>query len=139
MSTRCENWPRVLATFIEQHRDTPFDWQHNNCALFACDWIAQLTGHDPAASLRPGITSALSAARVVAAHGGIEAIADAACAAQGWPSCENTFARRGDVVLYDTDTGPALGVCIGLLSAFAGADGVTFVNTLSTRAAWRIA
>lgn len=139
MSTRASNWPALLAKFVESKLGQPFEWQTNNCALFACDWIAMLTGVDPAESFRPQITSALTAARVLKAYGGLEQIASTACKENGWPACENTFARRGDVVLYDTDTGPALGVCLGNLSAFASPTGVTFAPTISTRAAWRIA
>lgn len=138
MMTRRSNWPAALALFIEEKREQPFDWAANNCAFFACDWLAILTGVDPAATFRGEVDSALSAQRVIAAAGGLERIAEDACARWGWPEAAVPLARRGDVVVFDTDHGPALGVCLGAVSAFAGPTGVQFQPTAKCRRAWRI-
>ena len=135
--SRCNNWPGVLAAFIEERRDRPFDWATNNCCFFACDWIKVLTGRDIAADWR-NVDSALAAERALGGGGGVEVMMEAACSALGWPSCALASARRGDAVLADTDNGPALGVCLGERSAFVGPHGLWFVKTLNCRRAWRI-
>jgi len=139
MSTpRRNNWPARLALFVEEKRTMPFDWATNNCAFFACDWLAILTGVDTAHPWRPEVDSALTAARVLASLGGLEAIATKTFAAHGWPEVVVAKARRGDVVAHDGDGGPALGVCLGAQSVFASPTGLDFRPTLTARRAWRI-
>lgn len=136
---RKSNWPALLSLFLAEKRAQPFDWTLNNCAFFACDWLAILTGVDPAANYRGEISSALSAGRVLAAAGGLERIAEEACARWDWPEVPVARARRGDAMLIDTTHGPALGVCIGGRTAFAGSGGVVYHPALKCRRAWRIA
>lgn len=138
MTARPENWPERLHLFFAEKGPQPFDWRMNNCCFFACDWLAILTGDDPAAPYRARVCDALSAARAFSAEGGVEAIAERICAERGWPECPVALARRGDVVLVEGDGGAALGVCAGELSAFAGPKGITWCATLSCRRAWRI-
>jgi hypothetical protein len=135
---RPQDWPMRLHLFLVEKRAQPFDWKTNNCAFFACDWIAILTGKDPAAAYRPQVDSALSAAR---AMGGltVEQIAERVCAENGWPEVPMKLARRGDVALIDTDAGDlALGVCEVGRVAFASPHGVHFLPTKRCRRAWRI-
>lgn len=139
MSTsRRNNWPALLALFVEEKRATPFDWATNNCAFFACDWLAILIGVDPARPWRPEVDSALTAARVLASLGGLEAIAAQAFTAHGWPEIPVALARRGDVVAMDAEGGPALGVCLGASCIFASPTGLDHRPTLTARRAWRI-
>ncbi len=136
--SRATNWPAKLALFLDEKRNQPFEWAGNNCCFFACDWLAILTGSDPAESYRSRITSALSAARVLSEDGGVEGIAERICAERGWPEQAVKQAQRGDVVIFDYPDGPALGVCAGGLSWFAGSAGAESVKTLQCRRAWRI-
>lgn len=136
--SRCEDWPEKLELFIEEKRHQPFDWRANNCCFFACDWLAILTGKDPAHGLRERVTSDLSAARVLKQRGGVEGIAEAECKRRKWPDVPVPYAMRGDLMLIDTPQGPALGVCLGADVAFAGLGGVSFVTLAGCRRAWRV-
>lgn len=135
---RANNWPAKLALFIEEKRRVPFDWASNNCAFFACDWLAIVHGVDPASELRGQITGALSAARIMDEAGGVEAIAAAACARWGWPEVPVGAAMRGDIVVTDNPGGPSLGVCDGAQAVFAGTNGIEFRRMEDCRKAWRI-
>ena len=135
---RRSNWPRLLADFLAEKRAEPFDWARNNCAFFACDWIALCTSVDPAADVRDEVTSALSAGRVLRARGGLVQIAGEACFRWAWPEVAPRLAQRGDVAVHDTPQGPALGVVLGAQVAFAGASGVVLQPLTSCTAAWRI-
>lgn len=145
---RCSNWPAALQLFIEEKRNQPFDWQHNNCAFFASDWLAILTGEDPAAHLREQVTSALSAARVLKDGGGIEAMFDEYCTRQGWLVIEPNRAQRGDLATIAVNASGvagtedasdiAVGVVVGLSVAYAGPNGVTFAPRAIAGRAWRI-
>lgn len=138
MTRRCNNWPAKLALFIEEKRGQPFDWAVNNCCFFACDWLAMLTGVDPASDFRDEVDSALSAQRVLNARGGLDEMAIAAFDRWGWLEVVPALARRGDVVEVQTELGPALGVCCGLRSVFPGMAGIEWRETLLVLRAWRV-
>jgi hypothetical protein len=135
---RIDNWPRALTDFAEERRKLPFVWGQNDCCLFAANWVAKLTGVDPAASLRGKYTTAAGAARIIKRRGGMQAMVGKICAGHGWPMVNPKLARRGDVVLIEQATGPALAVCMGEHAAAAGPNGVSMVPTLSALAGWRI-
>lgn len=135
---RKSNWPAALSLFLAEKQAQPFDWTTNNCAFFASDWIAILTGIDPAAEYRADVDSALSAARMLATHDGIEAITEKECTARGWSEVGPRLAQRGDICIVDTGDGPAVGVCTGERAAFAGPTGITVAPMAACRRAWRI-
>ena len=137
MTTRPNNFQERLDLFLQEKRAEPFAWGVNDCCLFACDWVAILTGRDLASDLR-GYPSALAAWRLVKKLGGVEQIASDRCALNGWPEVRITMATQGDVVSCDTRHGPALGVCFGHICAFPGPRGIVFRKLLECRKAWRI-
>lgn len=136
---RIDNWPAALALFIEEKRAQPFDWRQNNCAFFACDWLAILVRVDPAKPYRRRCTSAVSAARLLRAGSGLVALASEDFARRGWPEVPPARARRGDVATTTTPQGEALGVVIGAQVAHAGPNGLVFTPLANCRRAWRIA
>jgi hypothetical protein len=135
---RPQDWPTRLALFIEEKRHQTFNWKENNCAFFASDWIAILTGEDPASEYRSKVDSPLSAARALG-DVTVEQVAERVCAEHGWPEVSPKLARRGDVVLRDTEHRPAMGVCEGERAVFAAPDGLAFLPAAQCRRAWRIA
>lgn len=137
---RKSNWPDALTLFVEEKRNQPFDWGHNNCAFFASDWLAILTGEDPAADLRAEVTSALSAARVLQERGGIEKIIEDYCTAHGCLEINPQRAQRGDIatIAVEDDSRFAIGVVVGAQVAYAGLAGLVFAPKALCRRAWRI-
>jgi hypothetical protein len=128
-----------LALFLQEKQSQPFDWAGNNCCFFACDWLAMLTGDDPAKDYRPRITSALTAARTLEQEGGVDGIASAICEARGWRNVGVTMAQRGDIVVGVFEGADALGVCDGAHSWFAGKHGLQAISTIhQCRKAWKI-
>ena len=138
MTMRRSNWPAKLALFIEEKRAQPFDWQANNCAFFASDWLAMSTGVDPAAGFRDAVDSPLSASRALKAAGGLEILVAQACARWGWHEVPLLLAQRGDLVTAEGEGGPAVGVCLGALAAFAGPTGVEYRPVAQCLRAWKI-
>lgn len=136
--SRCNNWPAKLNLFIEEKRNQPFDWSQNNCAFFAADWVAILTGADLASDFRESITCAKDAVKLLRRENGLVPIAEKAFARWNWPEISVTYAQRGDVVTTETRHGPALGVFLGNCGAFAGPHGVQFLPTSNLTRAWRI-
>jgi hypothetical protein len=138
---RLNNWPALLAQFIEENRREPFAWGTRDCCLFASNGVRAITGLDPAAKTFRGKYRDLAGAmRLVRKHGGVEAIAAKQCCRLGFPELPAVaLARRGDVVLIDTpNAGPAMGICLGAQAAFAGPHELTFVPLGECRRAWRV-
>lgn len=140
MSRRFEDWPARLARFIAERENEPFAWGRNDCCLFACDGILAITGIDPASPIFRGkYDSALGGHRLLAAHGGVEAIAEKQTNAHNFAETPVALAQRGDVVLTDTGlAGPALGLCLGAHAAFPGHTALSIVPMSACRRAWRI-
>ncbi len=126
--SRKSNWPTRLALFIEEKRDQPFKWGENDCCLFFCDWISILTENDPAShlGLRGTYDSALGAIRILEGLGGVEVLAQKVAEERGWSFVPVEYAQRGDGVIFQTEEGPAMGVCNGQMSVFAGPNGIVF-------------
>lgn len=136
---RPADWPQRLADFLAERQSTAFTWERHNCAFFACDWLARLLGVDPAAAWRDEVGSALAAHRALVGGGGLEAMAVEACVRWRWPECPVAYARRGDLVLVETEAeGPALGIAEGATAVFVSAFGLARVPLRQCRRAWRV-
>lgn len=133
MSARRENWPSLLAAFVESRRNSQFAWGINDCCIFAADAVLAMTGTDYAVAWR-GKTTAMAAMRFARSMGGVDALPSAA----GLELCSVASTRRGDVVAVETEHGAALGICLGPISAFTGAGGLVFQPTLQSVKAWRV-
>ena len=134
MPARRDNWPNLLAQFIEQRRDQPFAWGVNDCCTFAADWVQLCTGVDYAQAWRGRYVSGLGAVRVLDEAGGAEALVDAL----GLQRVAPQQAGRGDIVAQETGRGMTLGICLGETTAFVAKAGLVFGPLSNVETAWRI-
>ena len=145
---RRPDWPECLAETVRAARGRPFQWGRHDCALFACDCIAAMTGVDPAARFRGRYKTARGAVGALKRYGssaegfgpqagGVRSLEELATRVLGVP-IRPEMARRGDIVSFDTALGPVLGVSLGSRAAFTGPEGLTFVPVSATRQAWRV-
>ena len=131
---RAENWPALLAAFIEARRARAFCWGEHDCALMAADWVREATGADFAADLRGTYQTAAEAQRIVHQRGGLLRLCDDALprhAAAAW-------AQRGDIVLAENDGRELLAVCAGHYAAAPGPQGLVAIAPAHWRAAWSV-
>lgn len=128
----------MLYGFVDSAKHRPFAWGQNDCCLFAADCVLAICGVDIADEYRGKYSTALGAFRAVKKYGGLEAAIERACASAEFPQVSVDFARRGDLVLFDTEHGPALGICLGVDSWLAGENGLVCVHTNQCRKAWRV-
>ena len=105
---RAQNWPELLAAYIEQRRDLPHQWGSNDCCTFAADAVRAMTGSDPMADLR-GIKTAKAAARLLRKT----PLQDLVTQRLGEPLASPLLAQRGDVVMVMQADGPLLALCLG--------------------------
>lgn len=123
---KVDNWRTLLAHFIDGRRSRPFVWGQHDCCLFAADWVALATGHDPAEVWRGRYDSALAAHRIAAPFGGIGGLVVHALRLSGAEYVGAKHATAGDVIIRDSVQGDVVGVVIGRDAAFVAEFGLTF-------------
>ena len=105
---RHRDWEARLAAAIEASRAKPFAWGDFDCALAMADLVAAMTGVDAGARFRGRYKTARGAAGALRRRGA--GTLEATLTALFGDPVPRTFAQRGDVVLVDTEAGPAAGV-----------------------------
>lgn len=139
MTLRFPDWPARLTRFLEEREQLPFAWGQHDCCLFACDWIREATGWDPAARFRGEYRNREGALRALRELGRgtlpttASGIAEAVGAA---PYSQPLRAQRGDIALIETDLGPALGVVMGPHIVSTGPAGLITVPLRSALRVW---
>lgn len=138
--SRRPGWRSRLAETIEARRRLPHAWGRNDCALFAADCIAAMTGTDPAASMRGRYRSASGAARMLKEGGHADLRALAASLLE---EIAPAHARAGDVAAFRV--GPpedrpswALGVVTGERVTVLRPDGLGTLPLTDAAVAFRV-
>ena len=129
----------ALPEFLRASGARRFAWGVCDCCLWAADWVATVTGRDPAASLRGTYRTRRAAAAIVAAHGGMIAFVEAHMAPLGAARTDDPL--PGDLAVVDTAGGAALGIVTPLGVAVKRQRlrlGVS-VAARPVLAAWRVA
>jgi hypothetical protein len=144
MLKRYEDWPTRLDAFIRRSQPRSFAWGENDCCLFACDAVLEMTGVDLADGLRGNYKAALAARRLIKKFAGVDTLGDLAdliARRKGIREVPPAFAQRGDVVLLTDAFGrEAIGI-IGLSGDEILAPGEQSLAQLPISAAtraWRI-
>lgn len=155
---RLPDWEARLMRAVETA--PAFGWAVSDCCRFAARCVEAITGVDPMDGCFNGhYTGAMSAARVIAAHGGLPAALDLVL---GAPLERLSLAGRGDVVLaalgHEHDGGArcmyqagglenlpgsplerfTVAVCVGDRLAAQGLAGVVYLPLSAGVRAWRI-
>ena len=138
--TRFEDWETRLAEALAD-MSAP-QWGKNDCAMRAFGAIAAITGVDIGEPWRGQYSTEFGALRQIVEFGctDMEGVAEKLAGQHGLEEVPVLTAQRGDLVLVDSDQGPALGI-VGLDGWWvivAGADAVVRVPLRACRRAWRI-
>ncbi len=129
--TRLQDWEVRLAEAVEAAKGVPFAWGQHDCATWAFDVRAALTG-----TPRPAWSYTTEAGgRRWMKRQGWAGFTEAATAILGEPVAP-LMAQRGDIVLLIEPE--AFGVCLGAQVAAVGPVGLTMVPLRSCRLAWRV-
>lgn len=139
MTARRPDWPERLDAVVAAARARPFTWGSFDCALFAADGVAAVTGVDPAARWRGSYGDAAGARHLLRNQGGLVALSDGIAHHHDWPRVPAARLGRGDVALVRLeDRTAALAVCLGTAFAMPGPCGLVSVARSRARFGWRI-
>jgi len=136
---RVESWDVKLFAYIEESHRARFQYGAFDCLLFAAGAVHVQTGIDYAEPFR-GYDSKVSAYRIVAGYGSLEAMITALL---GREPVHPSRAMRGDVVLGEApliegETGECVGICLGTHCAWPKDIGLRMLPRSVARLAWRI-
>jgi hypothetical protein len=134
---RDENWPKILDALLLEYREKPFEWGSNDCCLFAANVVLAYTGIDMGVRWRGKYDSKDSLEELLQGMT-VEEIMEQVAEDYNLPEIKPLQASRGDVVILESELGPALGIVTGAQSACTGHDGIAFRNNRHIKRAWKI-
>jgi hypothetical protein len=111
---RFDDWPTRLDAFIESRKEYAFSWGGQDCCLFACDCILEMTGEDLVRQYRNRYHDAAGAQSMLENFSDepmtVGSLASEIAKAHGIEKVPVSFAQRGDVVLVLQEERESLGV-----------------------------
>lgn len=132
---RIQRWEKILAEYIENEAQIPFEWGVSDCLMFAGNAAYAITGHDPIAEAR-GQYHDLRTAAELSANLGIktEEIFD-----RFYERGEIPYARRGDIVLKNHNNGATFGIVYNGKAVFRLEGlGLVYEPLRSVGMTWRV-
>lgn len=134
---------KELTEFTMRCASRPSRWGELDCALAVADWIAHLTGSDPASEFRGRYKTGEAALALIKSHGGFLALLTTLAARAGLP--ETLTPEIGDVALVQTVRGQrcvphldgAAAICLGKLWMVKAPMGV-MAQPFDVLKAWRV-
>lgn len=124
------DWPERLHAHIAAAGARGHVWGANDCALFTCNWIRAISGHDPAAAFRGRYSTAKGSLRALRRYGQGELLATFSALMP--PPVARLKARRGDACALWTEAGFALGLVADNRAVFLAPDkGLTLMPLTS--------
>lgn len=134
---RRPDWRIALHAAIEDHRREPFVWGERDCALFAADCVAAMTGEDLAAPFRGRYATPRGALRILRAAGHADLVALVSARLDPLAPMR---AHAGDLVVFATEGpfGVSLGIVQGERAAVRLDGGIGSLPRLDAIKAFRI-
>jgi hypothetical protein len=138
MILRKPDWPTRLHRFLESRRDTPYVWGFNDCAIFVCDAIQEMTGVDLAYEVR-GRYSNKSEAEALLPQG-LPGYAEHIAHYYALPDKGWRHLGRGDVALVQSEGEFSLAIILlsGKELAIQGPNGIEVYSVRIARRGWGI-
>jgi len=128
------DWDKRLTEVITGYESCEFVWGEKDCCMFAADVVSSITGTDYASEFRGKYTDEEGAAALLEEKGGLESVMDSKFKKHS----NINMTMRGDVVCYETETGLALGICVGYTSMFMSPKGLIQIPTNKCLYGWEI-
>lgn len=130
---RLENWEDKLYSYIESVKIEPFKWGKFDCCSFTAGAIKEITGFDFYKDYKNKYDSEETAYLTLYEVSGYKTIIG--LLNNLFEKKELSMAQRGDIVLSQQK---AIGICLGVKSAFTSPEGLTYLETSNCLKCWGI-
>jgi len=147
---RRKDWVTRLDAYFKRSASKPFDWPSHNCLTFGMGAVTEQTGTDPLASWRALAPwngewttrqRAYAMIRKFAGSDDLGAVVSKLLTPLGAEEVPPGLARRGDLVLFPTAEGPAVGI-VDLsgrgIKGLHPVQGFSYAPVQHATRAWRI-
>lgn len=124
---------RLPLQAIANHKNEPFQWGTLDCCMFTGECIKEVTGIDIVGEYRGRYKTEIGAKRVLAKYGSIEEHLD-----KHFKRIDYKLAKRGDVVLFESDLGNAVGVRWSGGVLCIGHNGLNVIHKITPKITWCI-
>ena len=132
---RRADWLERMWGALEAAAARPFAFGSHDCVRLTASVLDAETGSSWSAELDELYRDARGALRVMRSPGKLEELVSERLGEPVPPR----LARRGDVVAFDNESGPAIGICTGERIACAATPvGIEYVKLERARCAWRV-
>jgi hypothetical protein len=118
----------TLPEYITLHHNMPFKWGENDCCTFSIGWLELVMGKDFLSEHRPWST-ALEASRKVKDLGGLPFLLS-----NNLAQINPNFGRDGDLAMVDD----VLCLFSSRHVVSVGKEGLTFIDRMLAKSAWRV-
>lgn len=137
--TRFQNWEERFTNYVNEYMNKPFKRGQHDCALFVCNVVLEMTGHDFAEEYRDKYETKEQAYELLKKFG-FKDLLQLAKKKGGKPYENLNFAKRGDVVLIQNEEGYSLAIIdlTGRTALTTGKDGLIKVDRGRWLKAWSI-
>jgi len=121
------SWEDRLARYIEERRNVPFEWGHNDCVKFAFRGMLVTHGVNILQSIENWLNKE-QAIQVIKSMGpDIRTISETLLPKHGFIKRDIKMAKRGSMIITDGPEGPMFCICIGSKMVAPGKDGLVFL------------
>ncbi len=135
---RLEGWERRVEDVIQAAESEPYVLGQHDCFKVACQAVEALTGVDLWSEWAGRYSTQREALKLIAEYGG-GTFDDAFSRLFGVELDDNPlFARRGDVLKFERDGVPHLGVCRGRGVVVLGENGLMKIPLRACAGVWKI-
>ena len=121
MTDRLPEWRERLQVYLQSIAHEPLEFGRHDCALFAADAVRAMTGVDLAEAYRGRYTTLHGGMRILARDGFSDQVA---LVAAHLAPVTVAMAMPGDLAVFETQSGRALGVVQGAAVYVLHVDGL---------------
>jgi hypothetical protein len=143
--TRKQNWPEVLNAYVTSTLGQPFQWGLLDCCIFPANCVQAMTDVDLAADWlgKYSTRDEMMAYANTKGLNGVPEIIEYIAAQFNIPETKPKLAKRGDILLFESNLGPTLGIMLDARIAAMGLRGPKLLSpgniyTDPKSRAWRI-
>lgn len=135
--TRRSDWTDRLYAYVKASRKKSFVWGKHDCLTFTCGCIRAITDTDFTLPFKGRYHTVEGAHRTLRRNYKVDTLTEAVDKILG-DSIRSEEARRGDLMMVNTDLGDTFGILLGKQIIFVSPEGLSFLPWTDALKAWRV-